>query len=113
MPDDCGPPEPLRVIVERSGGIAGMVRTWRVEPEGDERTTWWTLVSQCPWDADERPSEARRGGADRFRWRLIVEAGAEQRRADLAEGELDGPWRELVEAVRSGQSVTRDGQPDR
>lgn len=94
-PDDA---DALRIVVQRTGGFAGLSRTWSAEPEPAERPRWIALVQSCPWDAGSRSSD---GGADRFVWEVRVDAGAETHRAALGETALEGAWRELVDAVRS------------
>lgn len=88
----------LSIVVQRTGGFAGLQRTWRAEPEPAERPRWFALVEQCPWDA----ASAQAGdGADRFVWEVRVDAGAETHRAALTETAVEGAWRELVDAVRA------------
>ncbi len=133
----------LRVVVRRSGGIAGLVRTWVAEASSGEDGLR-ALVHRCPWDAvpdsfaapasapaapaddpGPHPSAApgspqdspRRGapsgGADRFRWDLSVEEANRRERAALADEQVEGPWRELVDAVRSlGRAAAPGAGPD-
>ncbi|WJM14940.1 protealysin inhibitor emfourin [Microbacterium arborescens] len=101
MPDtEGGTSSPLRIVVERSGGFAGLTRTWRVEPSDAERGLWLELVRRCPWD--EPAPSASAPGADRFRWHIVVSDSEATHQADLAD-DLTSPWRSLVDAVRSGQ----------
>ncbi|SDQ81216.1 protealysin inhibitor emfourin [Microbacterium sp. cf332] len=101
MPDtEDGPASPLRIVVERSGGFAGMTRTWRVEPADAERDRWLELVRRCPWDQPR--SSASAPGADRFRWHIVVSDSEATHQAEFAD-DLGAPWRSLVEAVRSGR----------
>ncbi|MGR6742477.1 protealysin inhibitor emfourin [Microbacterium sp. F1-18] len=104
MPDtEGGTSSPLRIVVERSGGFAGLTRTWRVEPSDAERGPWLELVRRCPWDASAPPApSASAPGADRFRWHIVVSDSEATHQADLAD-DLTSPWRSLVDAVRSGQ----------
>ena len=41
----------MKITVQRSGGVAGMKRTWTVRPEPPEDTDrWQPLIEACPWD---------------------------------------------------------------
>lgn len=85
------------IAVVRTGGIAGIRRRWRVEAPREEAGEWIALIDSCPWD-DPPADEA---GADRFVWSIRVRTPSERREQDLPDGALDGPWRELVDAVRA------------
>jgi hypothetical protein len=91
-PDD----EIVVVIVTRTGGFAGLRKAWRAEPRSDEASVFVELIRQCPWD-DPTPDS---GGADRYVWSIAAQCGPEQREADVPDGGLTGPWRDLVDAVR-------------
>jgi hypothetical protein len=106
--DGAGRADDLRVIVTvtRSGGIAGIRRSWRAQAEEDAASRWIARIEECPWDAVEqsRPAE----GADRFMWDVNARCGEEARRAELADSDVQGPWRELIDAVREeGTPVPR------
>lgn len=105
--DDAATSAELLIVVERSGGFAGLTRTWRVEPPPADRTAWLHLVERCPWGAAARPRAA--SGADRFHWRVTVHAAEASRQAELGD-DLDAPWRALIDAVRAGGLPT---SPDR
>ncbi|GAA1537195.1 hypothetical protein HD600_001418 [Microbacterium ginsengiterrae] len=98
----------LTVAVVRSGGVAGLRRRWRVEPPRPEKTVWIALIERCPWDAP-RETDA---GADRFVWSIQVRTAGEERERELADSELRGAWRELVDAVREADAGRRGGGPD-
>ncbi|MEJ3403349.1 protealysin inhibitor emfourin [Rathayibacter sp. YIM 133350] len=90
----------MRVIVSRSGGFAGMRMTWQVviddQPDAPD---WRLLVSELPWD--EVP--AAPATPDRFVYRIRYEepqAHPPTREATLAEQQVQGPWRTLVDRVR-------------
>ena len=53
----------MYVEVSRTGGFAGITRTWAVEVDNTpDPMSWIVLVEACPWDEPEpEPS-----GADRF-----------------------------------------------
>ena len=89
----------MKITVERSGGFAGMKRTWAVQAAPpDDTDCWQPLIEACPWDTVPAPGRAvSPGQADRFTY--SIRAG--QRRAILPEQELTGPWRELVEHAKA------------
>lgn len=96
------PSENPRVVVTvvRSGGIGGMRRQWRAEPSADDEPRWAALIDSCPWDDVGSDPE----GADRFVWRIAADReGDEPRAAEVPDSRLDGPWRTLVDAVRSAR----------
>ncbi|MCR2793822.1 hypothetical protein NQ156_12170 [Microbacterium sp. zg.Y625] len=96
----------VSVTVVRTGGIAGLRRTWHVAPVGADARRWLDLIEHCPW-AEPRPD--RPSGADRFSWKVSAEIGSEHREARLQDAEVTGPWRTLVDAVRASPDVTLRG----
>ena len=44
-------------------------------------------------------------GADRFVWHVDARCGDAAREAALADPEVQGPWRELIDAVRAAQKA--------
>ncbi|WP_292832350.1 protealysin inhibitor emfourin [Microbacterium sp.] len=111
MPDEperaeSAPPVPLSVVVKRSGGVAGVTRQWRVDAVADESSAWEELVDRCPWGT---PKHAAPTGADRFWWTVSAHRGDDRRRAELAEYEIDGPWKVLIDAVRGAAGAERAG----
>ncbi|MDD7962222.1 protealysin inhibitor emfourin [Microbacterium thalli] len=105
--DDASTTGRLLIVVERSGGFAGLTRTWRVEPAPADRSAWFDLVEGCPWN-DAAPPRAT-GGADRFQWRVTVEAAASTRHAELGD-DLAPSWRALIDAVRAGRAPAAPGR---
>jgi hypothetical protein len=132
----------MDVIVSRSGGIAGLRLTWRVDvdtqPDPDR---WYVLIGEIPWEeAPAAPPEP-----DRYTYRIRCEphegaahagadhagaghegddheptspkphddAAAEAREATLAERQLTGPWRELFDRVREAAEPQRGGHAER
>ena len=95
-------PEPTErqvvIAVVRTGGIAGIRRQWRVEPDPADAPEWLTMVDSCPWDDD---TDDESTGADRFVWLIRVRTPSEKRERELPDSALDGPWRDLVDAVRT------------
>jgi hypothetical protein len=88
----------MKITVQRSGGIAGMKRTWSVlATPPDDKELWQPLVEACPWDEAPKSARAANGQPDRFLYN--IRAG--QRRATLPEQAVTGPWRELVDHARA------------
>jgi hypothetical protein len=119
----------MDVIVSRSGGIAGLRLTWRVDvdtqPDPDR---WYVLIREIPWEqAPPAPPEP-----DRYTYRIRCEPhedtaaepheqsatepqeqiAAEPREATLAERQLTGPWRELFDRVRQAAEPQRGGRAE-
>ncbi|MFF2496251.1 protealysin inhibitor emfourin [Agromyces sp. NPDC058064] len=93
----------MDVIVQRSGGLAGSRLVWEVrvdeQPDPDE---WYILIDEIPWsDAEPVPPEP-----DRFVYRIECPPNE----ATLAERQLTGPWRQLVERVQE-TTEPRRGDP--
>lgn len=84
----------MKVSVTRSGGMAGLSRTWAVvTDEQPDREDWEELVRRLPWN--ERFSTPPQ--PDRF----VYEIRISRRRVTLPEQSITGPWRELVDRVKS------------
>jgi hypothetical protein len=90
----------LFVAVVRTGGIAGIRRQWRVTPADDDAERWVELVESCPWDASEAPD----AGVDRYVWTIRARIPGHECVRKIPDGQLAGPWRELVDAVRAAQT---------
>lgn len=94
----------MKITVQRSGGLAGIKRTWSVlATPPEDKELWQPLVEACPWD--EAPTTGRTaasGAPDRFLYN--IRAG--QRRATLPEQAVTGPWRELVDHTRAAAEST-------
>ena len=92
----------MDVIVSRSGGLAGLRLTWVVrideQPDSDD---WYLLIEEIPGG---RPPPAP-PEPDRFVYRIRCEP----HEATLAERQLTGPWRELVERVQRATEPKRGG----
>lgn len=97
----------LVITVVRSGGITGVPHTWTVAPSPEEETHWAVLIDRCPWGDDK----STQPGADRFVWRIRVQLHDDHHEQVVADAHLSGPWRELVEAVRTADSA-RGRRPD-
>lgn len=94
----------VAITVVRTGGFAGIPRRWAVRATAADAAPWIDLIDRCPWDAAQPASAA----VDRFSWTLhAVRDGGEHHsghredhHAELAESEIEGPWRTLIDAVR-------------
>jgi hypothetical protein len=71
----------MMVTVQRSGGFAGLTRTWQV-------------------DVDQ---------PDRFVWVISAETSP-AKKAKLPEQQVTGPWRELVDRVREVSDAERTAE---
>lgn len=92
----------MDVIVSRSGGLAGMRLTWEVrvdeQPDPDE---WYILIDEIPWgQPPPLPPEP-----DRY----VYDIRCEPHKATLAERQLTGPWRQLVDRVQKTTDPERHG----
>lgn len=88
----------MKVIVSRSGGMAGIRLTWevRVEEQPDP-DTWTDFLNSLPWD-NVIDSAAN---PDRFAYRIRCAP----HEVVLAEPEVKGPWRDLVDRVRTANGM--------
>ena len=84
----------MRVVVSRSGGIAGMRLVWdvRIDDQPDA-SAWRELLAALPWD-DTPPAVPE---PDRYVYRIRCPPHD----VVLAEPQLRGPWQELVDKVRA------------
>ncbi len=88
----------MKISVVRTGGFAGLRQQWVVVVDRrDDRDDWFRLVQDLPWR--ERPSVDPQ--PDRFVYRIRVS----RRQITLAEQQLSGPWRELVDRVRAASDT--------
>ena len=101
----------MDVIVSRTGGLAGLRLTWEVRvDEQPDADTWYLLLEEIPWSQPPPvPPEP-----DRYIYRIRCEPHV----ATLAECQLTGPWRELVDRVQQVSEPARgsggargDGRP--
>ncbi|GAA0997581.1 protealysin inhibitor emfourin [Subtercola frigoramans] len=133
------PPEApkLRVSIVRSGGFAGLNRTWTAEATSEaDISAWSALLDQCSWRGADTPGAGASVGPnagpsaspvpDRFSYRISVSVSTNntastndtvstnntvsttntvqpERSAVLAESELNGPWRQLLDRVQSAE----------
>lgn len=97
------------VAVVRTGGLAGLRRRWRVEPEPAQAPQWVALVERCPWDESLDGDGTR--GADRYVWSIHARVREQQHEQVIPDALLRGAWRELVDAVRDADAL-RDADTD-
>ena len=97
----------VAVTVTRTGGFAGLRRTWHAEPDSADAAQWIALIDGCPWDAADPNRAIAPSGADRFVWHVDARCGDAAREAALADPEVQGPWRDLIDAVRAAKSAQR------
>ena len=88
----------MKVIVSRSGGIAGVRVTWEVQvDEQAYAAAWADFLASLPWDdVVERAPEP-----DRYVYRIRCAP----HEVVLAEPDLSGPWRQLVDRVRTAHDL--------
>lgn len=90
------------IEVSRSGGFAGLTRTWSVEvspAEAEER--WLPLIEQA------HPSETQDAERDRYVYHIAI--GYHE--VTVPESAVQGPWKELVEWVKNASSGERAAGP--
>lgn len=85
----------FRILVVRSGGIAGLRQQWQIEPR-DDPESWLDLVHACPWGAVGSDPASR----DRFVWRIEARMPHPVHTASVPDAQLVGPWRALVDRVQ-------------
>ena len=98
----------MNITVVRSGGFAGLRRTWRVvvnDESSDAVDEWLHIVDACPWsDAVDLDGD---GVPDRFVFVVTVDAlpdesaSASHLHATLPESRVVGPWRQLIDRVQA------------
>ncbi|MFT4234036.1 MAG: hypothetical protein QM607_03420 [Microbacterium sp.] len=93
------PTPAVRIVVSRTGGVAGITRRWCVERDDADADGWRDMVEQCPWD-EEPDTDDSVPRTDRFVWRIDAELPCAHRERTLDETQVEGAWRELIDAVR-------------
>ncbi len=87
----------MRIEISRSGGFAGMTRTWSLEvspAEAEER--WLPLAGQAAEDDGEDRPQREQAERDRYVYRIVI--GYQE--VTLPESRLDEPWKELIDRAR-------------
>jgi len=84
----------MKVIVSRSGGIAGIRTTWEVQvDEQPDALDWRELLDALPWDQVEESAPE----PDRYVYRIRCAP----HEVVLAEPKVSGRWKDLVDRVRA------------
>ncbi|RFA09885.1 hypothetical protein B7R54_12235 [Subtercola boreus] len=100
----------VAVTVVRTGGFAGLKRTW--EATADDPSTvdvWLGYVDALPWG---KPPQQDPHSADRFVYRIVIAVRSEVRHDQtLPESALTGGWRDLVERVQHEAGGDQDAAP--
>jgi len=84
----------MKVVVSRSGGIAGIRVTWEVQvDEQPDAPVWRELLGALPWEeaADSAPEP------DRYVYRIRCAP----HEVVLPEPRVSGPWKDLVDRVKA------------
>lgn len=85
----------MQIVVRRTGGIAGMTRSWRIDTEScADPDGWSALVDELP---REPPVRRRQQVRDDFEWTITVARTT----VTVPGSQLDGQWATLVERVRA------------
>ncbi|OUM41825.1 protealysin inhibitor emfourin [Arthrobacter sedimenti] len=91
----------MKIEITRSGGFAGLTRTWSIEVSRTEAEERWLPLAEAEaggTDAESGPGLQR----DRFTYRIAI--GYTE--VHLSESRLDDPWRELIERARATDAAS-------
>ncbi|TFC03523.1 hypothetical protein E3O42_06635 [Cryobacterium adonitolivorans] len=84
----------MKVVVSRSGGIAGLRVTWDVQvDEQPDAASWMRLLEELPWDEAEDIAPM----PDRYVYRIRCAP----HEVVLAEPQVHGAWKDLIDRVRA------------
>lgn len=119
----------MRIEITRSGGFAGLTRTWSIEVSRTEAEERWLPLAEAEAGAAGPEGGTRAGGPpagdaaqaagsapgaqrDRFTYRIAI--GYTE--VYVPESRLEEPWRELIERARAEAraapaAATADGAP--
>ncbi|GAA1551661.1 hypothetical protein [Brevibacterium picturae] len=104
------------LIVERSGGIGGLLLVWDLDIDSSEhRESIGPKVAELPWEGDSQPEAAGGAGGEageeaRSRTQVDRYVYAIESRFGLVrfgEAEMPGEWKSLVEQVRAIAELQR------
>lgn len=90
------------LIIERSGGIGGLLLVWDLDIDSSEhRDRIGPKVAELPWEGDATPQAGAEvgvsgAGADRYVYAIESRFGLVR----FGEAEMPGEWKSLVEQVR-------------
>ena len=88
-----------RIEVSRSGGFAGLTRTWSVEVSSTEAEERWLPLLEKVGSSS--------GIEDPQRDRYVYHIAIGYREVTVTESAVEGPWKELVEWVKTASSSQR------
>lgn len=84
----------MKVVVSRSGGIAGLRVTWNVQvDEQPDAAEWMQFLAQLPWGEAEYLVPT----PDRFVYRIRCAP----HEVVLTEPQVQGAWKDLIDRVRA------------
>ena len=84
----------MKVVVSRSGGIAGLRVTWDVQvDEQPDAAAWMRFLEDLPWDEAEDSAPM----PDRYVYRIRCAP----HEVVLAEPQVHGAWKDLIDRVRA------------
>jgi hypothetical protein len=87
------------LIVERSGGIGGLLLVWDLDIDSSEhREEIGPKVAELPWQGEATSQAASGFGAGADRYVYVIESRFGLVR--FGEAEMPGEWKSLVEQVR-------------
>ena len=87
-----------RLLVERSGGIGGMLLVWDVDIDtSSRRDDLGPRIAELPWpDSGQSDDAPQQAGADRFAYLIESRFG----RVRFGESQMPPEWKQLVDDVR-------------
>ena len=87
-----------RLLVERSGGIGGMLLVWEVDIDASSRRDdLGPRIADLPWpDGGQNDDAPQSTGADRFAYLIESRFG----RVRFGESQMPAEWKQLVDDVR-------------
>ena len=87
-----------RLLVERSGGIGGMLLVWDVDIDASSRRDdLGPRIAELPWpDSGQSEDAPQQAGADRFAYLIESRYG----RVRFGESQMPPEWKQLVDDVR-------------
>ena len=87
-----------RLLVERSGGIGGMLVVWEVDIDAStRRDDLGPRIAELPWSGSGQNDDSpQTPGADRFAYLIESRYG----RVRFGESQMPPEWKQLVDDVR-------------
>lgn len=103
----------MKIEITRSGGMAGLTRTWSLEVSLTEVEQRWLPLAEAKTeggDGDTGSADGTSGPGrqrDAFTYRIAIG----RTEVYLAERQLEDPWRELIERARAA-GTSEPGKPE-